>query len=151
MKTIIASAAVAVASLGVAGVASAQGINIVSPYVGIEHVTRPFWDDKGTNNDSDDEWARFGDDERNYTELTAGTEVYLPYNLELDAGVTFTNEGGELIEFGFGGADVTLSYEFANGLELYTTTEWGMQEGRRAGDPDALTRESTSVGAIWKF
>ena len=77
MKTIIAFAAVAVASLGVAGVASAQdsGINVVSPFVGIEHVTVPYWDDNGTNTDTDDEWARFGDSDTNFTVVTAGTEV----------------------------------------------------------------------------
>ena len=112
MKTIIASAAVAVASLGVAGVASAQGINVVSPYVGIEHVTKPEWDD------AEDQWVRLGTADTNYTVVSAGTEVYLPYNLTLDGGIDFSNAGGELIDLRFDSADVTLSYEFENGLEL---------------------------------
>lgn len=143
MKTIIASAAVAVASLGVAGVASAQGINVVSPYVGVEHVTKPVWDD------TEDEWVRLGDEDSNFTMLTAGTEVYLPYNLELDAGVAFSNDASDdRFGFAFDNANVTLSYEFANGLELYTTTVWGYKDDTKF---DSIKRESTSVGAKWQF
>ena len=130
MKTIIASAAVAVASLGVAGVASAQGINVVSPYVGVEHYTAPV---------GDDFW---GDEDENFTTLYAGTEVYLPFDLTLDAEASFDNyESDTLTGFDFAGVDLELSYEMDMGVELYVGSKWDGQ----------LERESTSFGAKWQF
>jgi hypothetical protein len=130
MKTIIASAAVAVASLGVAGVASAQGINVVSPYVGIEHYTAPVED------------GFWGDNTTNFTTIYAGTEVYLPFDLTLDAEASFDNEVSDtLTGFDFTGVDLELSYEMDMGVELYVGSKWN----------GTLDRESTSFGAKWQF
>lgn len=131
MKTIIASAAVAVASLGVAGVASAQTaptFNVVSPYVGIEHYTAPVVD------------GFWGDNTTNFTTIYAGTEVYLPFDLTLDAEASFENDE-TMLDFDFKGLDLELSYEMDMGVELYVGTEFGGQ----------LNRESTSFGAKWQF
>lgn len=135
MKTIIASAAVAVASLGVAGVASAQTaptFNVVSPYVGIEHYTAP----TGSGNNV----SFWGDEDSNFTTIYAGTEVYLPFDLTLDAEASFENDQ-TMLDFDFKGLDLELSYEMDMGVELYVGTEFGGQ----------LNRESTSFGAKWQF
>lgn len=133
MKTIIASAAVAVASLGVAGVASAQTaptFNVVSPYVGIEHYTAPVVD------------GFWGDNTTNFTTIYAGTEVYLPFDLTLDAEASFDNEVSDtLTGFDFTGVDLELSYEMDMGVELYVGSSWD----------GTLERESTSFGAKWQF
>lgn len=127
MKTIIATVAAA-AALTFAGTASAQGINVVSPYVGVEHYTAPV---------GDDFW---GDEDGNFTTLYAGTEVYLPMDLTLDAEASFENDE-TMLDFDFAGVDVKLSYEMDMGVELYVSSKWD-------GD---LDRDSTSFGAKWQF
>ena len=143
MKTIIATVASA-AAITVAGVASAQELGNgggMSPYVGIEHVTRPgtgWWDGDAS------------------TEITVGATADLPWGLALDGSVGIVNNtdangtylpagtddsAWDLGGFGIGGAEVTVSYEMANGLEIYSTTAFD----------DAWDRTSTSVGATWSF
>ena len=143
MKTIIATVASA-AAITVAGVASAQDLGNgggMSPYVGIEHTTTPatgWWD---------------GDSS---TEITVGATADLPWSLALDGSVDIvnatdiTNAAGaaaadtsawDLGGFGIGGAEVTVSYEMANGLEIYSTTAFDAN----------FDRTSTSVGATWSF
>lgn len=144
MKTIIATVASA-AAITVAGVAGAQELGNgggMSPYVGIEHTTTPdagWWD---------------GDSE---TEITVGATADLPWGLALDGSVGFVNatdlagtpadtSAWDMGGFEMGGASVTVSYEMANGLVIYSTSAFG-DDG--AGNP--LARQSTSVGATWSF
>lgn len=139
MKTIIATVASA-AAITVAGVASAQELGNgggMSPYVGIEHTTTPdagWWD---------------GDSS---TEITVGATADLPWGLAVDGSVGIVNatdlgaatpdtSAWDLGGFGIGGAGVTVSYEMASGLVIYSTT---------AFDED-FDRTSTSVGATWSF
>lgn len=139
MKTIIATVASA-AAITVAGVASAQELGNgggMSPYVGIEHTTTPdagWWD---------------GDSS---TEITVGATADLPWNLAMDGSVGFVNatdldadpadtSAWDMGGFALGGAEVTVSYEMANGLEIYSTTAFDA----------AFDRTSTSVGATWSF
>ena len=144
MKTIIATVASA-AAITVAGVAGAQELGNgggLSPYVGIEHTTRPdtgWWDGDAT------------------TEITVGATADLPWGLALDGSVGIINDtdivghgtvvpgsddsAWDLGGFGIGGAGVTVSYEMANGMVIYSTTAFD----------SAWVRESTSVGAKWSF
>lgn len=139
MKTIITSVAAA-AAITVAGVASAQDLTSgggMSPYVGIEHTTTPdagWWD---------------GD---SATEITVGATADLPWDLAMDGSVGFVNatdlsatpadtSAWDMGGFALGGAEVTVSYEMANGLEIYSTTAFDA----------AFDRTSTSVGATWSF
>jgi hypothetical protein len=139
MKTIIATVASA-AAITVAGVASAQDLTSssgMSPYVGIEHTTTPdagWWD---------------GD---SATEITVGATADLPWDLAMDGSVGFVNatdlgatpadtSAWDMGGFALGGAEVTVSYEMANGLEIYSTTAFDAN----------FDRTSTSVGATWSF
>ena len=144
MKTIIATVASA-AAITVAGVAGAQELSNgggMSPYVGIEHTTAPgdgWWDGNAS------------------TEITVGATADLPWGLALDGSVGIVNgtdawapagsTGGadssawDLGGFAIGGAGVTVSYEMANGMVIYSTTAFD----------SAWVRESTSVGAKWSF
>ena len=139
MKTIIATVASA-AAITVAGVAGAQELGNgggMSPYVGIEHTTTPdagWWD---------------GD---SATEITVGATADLPWGLALDGSVGIVNatdlgaatpdtSAWDMGGFGIDGAAVTVSYEMASGLVIYSTT---------AFDED-FDRTSTSVGATWSF
>jgi len=139
MKTIIATVASA-AAITVAGVASAQELGNgggMSPYVGIEHTTTP----------GDGWWA--GD---SATEITVGATADLPWDLAMDGSVGFVNatdlgatpadtSAWDMGGFALGGAEVTVSYEMANGLEIYSTTAFDAN----------FDRTSTSVGATWSF
>lgn len=139
MKTIITSVAAA-AAITVAGVASAQDLTSgggMSPYVGIEHTTTPdagWWD---------------GD---SATEITVGATADLPWDLAVDGSVGIVNatdlgaatpdtSAWDMGGFALGGAEVTVSYEMANGLEIYSTTAFDAN----------FDRTSTSVGATWSF
>ena len=139
MKTIIATVAAA-AAITVAGVASAQNLTSgggMSPYVGIEHTTTPdagWWD---------------GESE---TEITVGATADLPWDLAMDGSVGFVNatdatatpadtSSWDMGGFALGGAEITVSYEVGNGLEIYSTTTFDA----------AFDRTSTSVGATWSF
>ena len=138
MKTIIATVASA-AAITVAGVAGAQDLTSgggMSPYVGIEHTTTPttgtWWD---------------GDSE---TEITVGATADLPWDLAMDGSVGFVNatdkanadtSSWDMGGFALGGAEITVSYEVGNGIEIYSTTEFDT----------AFKRTSTSVGATWSF
>ena len=148
MKTIFAFAAFAVASLGVASTAGAQTL---SPYVGLEYITTPTT--AGTGGATANTW--WGGDAT--TEITVGATADLPWGLALDGSVgiengtnkisvpstdsTYDASALDIGGFGIGGADLTLSKEVMSGLEIYTTTKFD----------NAFARESTSVGAIWRF
>ena len=139
MKTIIATVASA-AAITVAGVAGAQELGNgggMSPYVGIEHTTTPaagWWD---------------GESE---TEITVGATADLPWDLAMDGSVGFVNatdatatpadtSSWDMGGFALGRAEITVSYEVGNGLEIYSTTTFDA----------AFDRTSTSVGATWSF
>mgnify|MGYP003341339748 CR=1 FL=1 len=144
MKKLIVAAS-AVASIGLAGNASAQdmGVSVFNPYVDFEYTTRPdsgWWDGDTTS------------------VISVGAEANLPWGFGADASVFVMNDtdvvghgavagGGaddsafDLGGFDIGGADVTISYELDNGMILYSTTVFD-------GDFD---RESTSLGLRWNF
>lgn len=148
MKTIITSVAAA-AAITVAGVASAQDLTSgggMSPYVGIEHTTTPTT--AGVGGATADTWWG-GESE---TEITVGATADLPWDLAMDGSVGFVNatdatatpadtSSWDMGGFALGGASVTVSYEMANGIEIYSTTEFDA----------AFDRTSTSVGATWSF
>lgn len=150
MKTIIATVASA-AAITVAGVASAQDLTSgggMSPYVGIEHTTTPTADDPLTAGVNEATW--WGGDSA--TEITVGATADLPWDLAVDGSVGIVNatdlgaatpdtSAWDMGGFALGGAEVTVSYEMANGLEIYSTTAFDAN----------FDRTSTSVGATWSF
>ena len=133
MKNLIITALVA-ASVSVAGVANAQVIDSVSPYVGFEYVTKP---------SSSTTWF----DGNRKSLLVVGTEAALPWDVTADANILFRNkdkDDGEALNpggFNYYQSSITLSKEVMDGLEVYSTSEFD----------NNFDRESTSIGALWKF
>ena len=133
MKNLIITALVA-ASVSVAGVANAQVIDSVSPYVGFEYVTKP---------SSSTTWF----DGNRKSLLVVGTEAALPWDVTADANILFRNKDnndGEALSpsgFNYHQSSITLSKEVMDGLEVYSTSEFD----------NNFDRESTSIGALWKF
>lgn len=133
MKNLII-AALAAASISVAGVANAQVIDSVSPYVGFEYVTKPA---------SDTTW--FGGNRKSL--IVVGTEAALPWDVTADANIVFRNkdnDDGEALSpsgFSYRRSTITLSKEVMDGLDVYSTTEFNSD----------FDRKSTSIGALWKF
>ena len=134
MKNLIIAALVA-ASVSVAGVANAQVIDSVSPYVGFEYVTKP----------GNVEGAWFSGNRK--SRLVVGTEAALPWDVTADANILFRNRDnndGEALNpggFNYHRSSITLSKEVMDGLEVYSTSEFD----------NNFDRESTSIGALWKF
>ena len=132
MKNLII-AAFAAASISVAGVANAQVIDSVSPYVGFEYVTKPTGD------------AWFGGNRKSL--LVVGTEAALPWDVTADANIVFrnrdNNDGQALNPGGFNyhRSTITLSKEVMDGLDVYSTTKFDSN----------FDRKSSSIGALWKF
>ena len=135
MKNLIIAALVA-ASVSVAGVANAQVIDSVSPYVGFKYVVEP----------GDVEGAWFGGKRR--SQLDIGTEAALPWGVTADASVRFRNrttntdtQAFDLGGFNYHRSSITLSKEVMDGLDVYTNTKFD----------EEFDRKSTSIGALWKF
>ena len=141
MKTIIATVAAAAVITAGASVAGAQELGGstggVSPYVGFEYTTTP----------ATGEW--FGG--HTTSMVVVGAEAALPWDLKVDGSLAIANrtEGDTAGEesaidfggFGIDGASLTVSYEVMDGMDIYSTTEFDGE----------FTRESTSLGMLWKF
>lgn len=131
MKTIIATTAAAMA-VTVAGAASAQelgGGSMISPYASFEYTTTPDATVAG-------DW--FGGDRT--MAATLGATAALPMDLSLDASVGFENDDWDF-DYEMSGVSIDVSYEMANGLVLFSNTDF---------DAD-LDRTATSIGAKWSF